>query len=166
MEETTANTPVETTPTETISAAEPTPIAEEKPAGKTYTEAEYNALLSQIKSRKKSAKANEDFKKKFEESEQARKDFEYNTKISAFVKSLNLKNDIYENHVVNYIKEKNLQFDGNKLIGGDDVVSNFKEKYADAFKEKEPLPKFADKTTSAVTPKTDDAVLRAVMGLK
>ena len=140
------------------------PKAEPQP--KTYSEAEYNALKSQLDNLKQSTKDNEDFKKKFEQSEQARKDFEHKTKVSAYVKSLGLKDDIYEKHVENLILEKGLKFDGNKLIGGDDVVKTFKETHADAFKSAEPVPKFADKTTSTVTPKPDDSILRSVMGLK
>lgn len=50
------------------------------------------------------------------------------------MKSLGLKDDIYEKHVTDLILEKELKFDGDKLIGGDDVVKQFREKYPDAFK--------------------------------
>ena len=113
---------------------------------KTYSEQEYEALRNQLEDVKKqlesyqetdieAIKASaEDFKKKWEQSEQERKDFEYNTKISAYVKSLGLKDDIYEKYVTDLILEKGLKFDGDKLIGGDDVVKQFREKYPDAFK--------------------------------
>ena len=52
----------------------PEPAPDPAPQAKTYSEDEYNALKSQLDSLKKAAKDNEDFKKKFEESEQARKD--------------------------------------------------------------------------------------------
>lgn len=109
---------------------------ENKPeqVAKTYTEQEYNALKTQLDNLKQSAKDNEDFKKKFEESEQARKDFEYKTKVGTFVKSLGLTDDIYEKYVTDIIVEKGLKFDGEKLIGGDDVVNDFKSKYPNAFK--------------------------------
>ncbi len=110
------------------------PEPKEEPQPKTYSEDEYNALRAQLDALEKSAKDNEDFKAKFEASEQARKDFEHKTKISAYVKSLALKDDIYENYVENLILEKGLQFDGDKLIGGDDVVNTFKETHPDAFK--------------------------------
>jgi hypothetical protein len=113
--------------------------AEEKPV-KIYSEAEYNALKSQLDSLKQSTKDNEDFKKKFEQSEQARKDFEHKTKISAYVKSLGLKDDIYEKHVENLLLEKGLKFENDKLIGGDDIIKSFKESHADAFKSEKPQP--------------------------
>ena len=113
---------------------ETTPQEETAPQLKTYSEDEYNALKAQLDALEKSAKDNEDFKAKFEASEQARKDFEHKTKISAYVKSLGLKDDIYENYVENLILEKSLQFDGDKLIGGDDIISSFKETHPDAFK--------------------------------
>ena len=117
----------------------PTPQAEpepkEEPAkAKTYSEDEYNALKAQLDALEKATKDNEDFKAKFEASEQARKDFEHKTKISAYVKSLGLKDDIYEKHVESLILEKGLKFDGDKLIGGDDIISSFKETHPDAFK--------------------------------
>lgn len=65
---------------------------------------------------------------------QERKAFEHRTKIAGFVKNLGLKNDVYEKHVTELILQKELKFDGNKLIGGDDVVNAFKENYPDAFK--------------------------------
>ncbi len=107
---------------------------------KTYSETEYNALKSQLDSLKQSTKDNEDFKKKFEQSEQARKDFEHKTKISAYVKALGLKDDIYEKHVENLLLEKGLKFENDKLIGGDDIIKSFKESYADAFKSEKPQP--------------------------
>ena len=115
---------------ETTPQAEPAPESQPK----TYSEDEYNALKAQLDALEKSAKDNEDFKIKFEQSEQARKDFEHKTKISSYVKSLGLKDDIYENYVENLILEKGLKFDGSKLIGGDDIVSAFKETHPDAFK--------------------------------
>lgn len=113
---------------------ETTPQEETAPQPKTYSEDEYNALKAQLDALEKSAKDNEDFKAKFEASEQARKDFEHKTKISAYVKSLGLKDDIYEKHVESLILEKGLKFDGDKLIGGDDIISAFKETHPDAFK--------------------------------
>lgn len=125
--------------------AEKSENQQESPA-KTYTEQEYQTLTDQL------AKANqtiqdfekmdidkikasvEDYKQKWEQSENDRKAFEHRTKVSGFVKSLGLKDDIYEKHVTELILEKELKFDGDKLIGGDDVVNQFKEKYPDAFK--------------------------------
>lgn len=117
-----------------------------EPTEKTYSEKEYNALKSQldtandtIKSYEKMdidgiKKSVEDYKQKWEQSENDRKAFEHKTKVSSFVKSLGLKDDIYEKHVTDLIISKELKFDGDKLIGGDDVVKQFKEKYPEAFK--------------------------------
>lgn len=149
---------------------QPEPVPEPAPApahqAKTYSEDEYNALKSQIESLKKAAKDNEDFKKKFEESEQARKDFEHKTKISSYVKALGLKDDIYEKYVENLILEKGLQFDGDKLIGGDDVVNTFKSSHPDAFKPSDPPPMFVDKANPPAPSKDDESILRSVMGLE
>ena len=138
-----------------------TPEPKTEPQPKTYSEAEYNALKSQLDSLKQSAKDNEDFKKKFEQSEQARKDFEHKTKVSAFVKSLGLKDDIYEKHVENLILEKGLKFEDDKLIGGDDVVSSFREAHADAFR-----PHMTDGVsapTSGNAPPVMDGVTKAFL---
>ena len=117
-----------------VETVEKTVEPESKPEVKTYSEEEYKALETQLDELKKSVADNEDFKAKWEQSEQARKDFEHKTKVNSFVKSLGLKDDIYEKHVSDIIIEKGLKFEGEKLIGGDDVVSVFKEKYPNAFK--------------------------------
>lgn len=138
-----------------------TPEPKTDPQPKTYSEAEYNALKSQLDSLKQSAKDNEDFKEKFEQSEQARKDFEHKTKVSAFVKSLGLKDDIYEKYVENLILEKGLKFENDKLIGGDDVVSSFREAHADAFR-----PNMTDGVsapTSGNAPPVMDGVTKAFL---
>ncbi len=138
-----------------------TPEPKTDPQPKTYSEAEYNALKSQLDSLKQSAKDNEDFKEKFEQSEQARKDFEHKTKVSAFVKSLGLKDDIYEKYVENLILEKGLKFENDKLIGGDDIVSSFRKAHADAFR-----PNMTDGVsapTSGNAPPVMDGVTKAFL---
>lgn len=117
-----------------------------EPAEKTYSEQEYNALKSQLDTANDTIKSYEkmdidgikasveDYKTKWEKSENDRKAFEHKTKVNGFVKSLGLKDDIYEKHVTDLIISKELKFDGDKLIGGDDVVKQFREKYPDAFK--------------------------------
>lgn len=116
------------------------------PTEKTYSEQEYNALAEQLRTANETIKSYKDmdidgikasveeYKQKWEQSENDRKAFEHKTKVSGFVKSLGLKDDIYEKHVTDLILEKELKFDGDKLIGGDDIVKQFKEKYPDAFK--------------------------------
>ncbi len=89
----------------------------EKPAERTYTAEEYNALKAQLDEAGRAAK---DWKTRAEQAEKERADFEHRTKLSQYVKNLNLKNDVYESHVLNLLKEKGLKFEGDKLIGGDD----------------------------------------------
>ena len=117
-----------------VETVEKTVEPESKPEVKTYSEEEYKALETQLDELKKATAENEDFKAKWEQSEQARKDFEHKTKVKNYVKSLNVKEDIYEKYVSDIIIEKGLKFEGDKLIDGDDVVSVFKEKYPNAFK--------------------------------
>ncbi|MCM1237311.1 MAG: hypothetical protein NC489_45160 [Ruminococcus flavefaciens] len=155
-------------------------VKPETPAeqAKTYSEAEYNALMEQLNTANATIQSYkdmdidgirasvEDYKTKLEQSEQERKAFEHRTKIGGFVKSLGLKDDIYEKHVTDLLLEKELKFDGDKLIGGDDVVNGFKEKYPDAFKSATPVPEFSVNTPGRSGVKDDDAFVRAVMGLK
>lgn len=149
----------DTQPTET------TPSVPEQPKVKTYSEQEYNALKTQLDNLKQSTKDNEDFKKKFEQSEQARKDFEYQTKVNEFVKSQNLDNDIYESYLKSQIAEKKLQFDeDDELIGGKKLVEQFKSKYPQAFKSAK-IPRFADNTQGKAYSVAEDT-LRKIMGLK
>ena len=134
-------------------------------APKTYSEQEYNALKTQLENLKQSAKDNEDFKKKWEQSEKERKDFEHKTKIVSYVRSLGLKDDVYEKYISDELIKAGFQFDGDKLVGGDELVSKFKETHADAFKDSEPVPKISAKATGTTVQK-DDSILRSVMGLK
>ncbi len=113
---------------------------------KTYTEEECNAIVEQLNTANATIQSYkdmdidgikqsvEDYKAKWEQAENDRKAFEHKTKVGGFVKSLGLKDDIYEKYVTDMIIAKELKFDGDKLIGGDDVVNQFREKYPDAFK--------------------------------
>ncbi len=126
--------------------AESKPESVPEQAVKTYSEQEYNALAEQLRTANDTIqsykdmdidgikKSVEDYKQKLEKSENDRKAFEHKTRVNGYVKSLGLKDDIYEKHVADLILEKELKFDGDKLIGGDDVVKQFREKYPDAFK--------------------------------
>ena len=147
-------------------------------AEKTYSEQEYNVLKSQLDTANDTIKSYEkmdidgikasveDYKTKWEKSENDRKAFEHKTKVGNFVKSLGLKDDIYEKHVIDLIISKELKFDGDKLIGGDDVVKQFREKYPDAFNPATPVPEFSVSTTGQSGIKDDDAFVRKIMGLK
>lgn len=75
----------------------------------------------------------EDYKRKWEKSEADRKAFEHRTKLSQYVKGLGLKDDVYEKHVIDLLTEKEVKFEGDKLIGGEDVLKSFRESHANAF---------------------------------
>ena len=149
-----------------------------EPTEKTYSEQEYNALKSQLDTANDTIQSYkdmdidgikasvEDYKTKWEQSENDRKAFEHKTKVNGFVKSLGLKDDIYEKHVTDLIIDKGLKFDGDKLIGGDDVVKQFREKYPDAFNPATPVPEFSVSTTGQSGIKDDDAFVHKIMGLK
>ena len=134
--------------------------AETKPE-KTYSEAEYLALQNQLNDANKTIqsfqdmdietikKSAEDWKQKAEQAENDRKAFEHRTKLQQYVKGLHLKDDIYEQYVLNLLIEKNLQFEHDKLIGGDDVVQAFRESHADAFAPN-PLERVAAPTSGNV----------------
>lgn len=147
-------------------------------AVKTYTEQEYNALMEQLNTANATIQSYKDmdidgikasveeYKTKWEQAENDCKAFEHKTKVGGFVKSLGLKDDIYEKYVTDMIIAKELKFDGDKLIGGDDVVNQFKEKYPDAFKSAQPVPEFSVNTSGKSGIRDDDAFVRSVMGLK
>ena len=128
---------------------------------KTYSEAEYIALQNQLNDANKTIqsfkdmdienikKFAEDWKQKAEQAENDRKAFEHRTKLQQYVKGLHLKDDIYEQHVLNLLIEKNLQFEHDKLIGGDDIVQAFRESHADAFAPN-PLERAAAPTSGNV----------------
>lgn len=93
-----------------------------------------------IDSVKKSAA---DWENKYKQSEADRLAFEHKTKVGNMVKGLKLKDSIYEDYLTNQIIEKQLKFEGDKLIGGDDVVKAFKEAHPDAFQTDPVPPKFS-----------------------
>lgn len=88
----------------------------------------------------------EDYKQKLEQSEKDRKAFEYQTKLGQYVKTLGLRDEIYEQYVARLLTEKGLQFDGDKLVGADDVLKPFRESHADAFQPTEPIKPFMGRT--------------------
>lgn len=121
-------------------------------APKTYTEAQYQALETKVQSlTDQLAEANKtiksytdmdidgikqsaaDWEQKAKQAEADRAAFEHRTKLAAYVRGLHLKDDIYEAHVTKLLEEKGLKFEGDKLIGGEDVVQSFRESHADAF---------------------------------
>lgn len=154
-EEVKENTPVEVEPTEPI--PEPQKV-------RTYSEEEYNALKMQLESLEKSAKDNEDFKKKFEQSEKDRKEFEYQTHLNGYVKSLGLVDDIYEEKLATLLRNGGAKFEKDKIINADETLKTFKEKYPQAFKNNT-IPRFVDNTQGKASSVAEDT-LRKIMGLK
>ena len=90
---------------------------------------------------------------------------EYDNKLDKYVGTLNLKNDIYKKEVISRIKEKELKFDGDTLLGGEEFVKGFKEQYAEAFNDTKPKPTFSDSTLGTPS-NSDENALRIAMGLK
>lgn len=88
----------------------------------------------------------EDWKTKAETAKEEKESFIHKTKVKDYVKSLNLRDGVYEDHVTKLLLDNKLQFDGDVLIGGDDIVTKFKETYPTAIKEDKPQPKFASAT--------------------
>ncbi len=78
-------------------------------------------------------KSAEEWEAKYKKSEADRAAFEHKIKVGSLVKELKLKDNIYEDYLTNQLIEKELKFDGDKLIGGDDVINAFKEAHPDAF---------------------------------
>lgn len=116
---------------------------------KTYSEKEYEALAEQLRS------AEEKWKK----SESDRKAFEYRTKLAFYVKGLRLRDEVYEAYVTKLLEEKGLKFDGNRLIGGDDAVQDFRKDHEYAF-----IPDSEERVSSSTSgrvPRTANAVEQA-----
>lgn len=154
------------------------PEKQENPAPKTYTEEQYQALEAKVQNLtaelteanktiksytdmdiegiKKSAA---DWEQKAKQAEADRAAFEHRTKLAAYVRGLNLKDDIYEAHVTKLLEEKGLKFEGDKLIGGDDVVQAFRESHADAFAPDK--SEQAAAPTSGKAPEAMDGVAKA-----
>lgn len=114
-------------------AAIQTQLDEANTTIKSYTDMDIDSV-------KKSAA---DWENKYKQSEADRLAFEHKTKVGNMVKGLKLKDSIYEDYLTNQIVEKQLKFEGDKLIGGDDVVKAFKEAHPDAFQTDPVPPKFS-----------------------
>lgn len=130
---------------------------------KTYTEEEYNALKLQLENLEKSTKDNDDFKAKWEQSEQARKDFEYQTNMDKYIKSLGLVDDVYEEKLSALLQEGGAVFKKGDIENAEDTLEKFKKKYPQAFKCAK-IPRFVDDTQGKAL--ADDSTLRKIMGLK
>lgn len=150
----------------------------EEPQVKTYSEAEYNALQEQLKTANDTIQSYKDmdidgikasveeYKQKFEKAESDRKAFEHKTKLGQYVKSLGLRDDVYEQHVTNLLLEKGLQFDGDKLIGADETLKDFRESHADAFVPVKPYAGHTPGLPTNTASENQMKTLRSIYGLK
>lgn len=95
-------------------------------------------------------KAAEDYKKKFEQAqkdaEEKERETQYNSNLDEYMKNLNINDEVHAENLRKQIREKNLPFENGKLIGGDDIVNMYKEKYPNVFKKEEDIPYFAEST--------------------
>lgn len=89
-----------------------------------------------IASIKKSA---DDWKQKYEDLEKQKTEEEYERKIDNYISGLNMNDEVHAEKLKSQIKEKELKFEDNKLIGGDDIVKLYKEKYPHVFGNEQKL---------------------------
>lgn len=156
-----------------------TETAPETPAEKTYSEADYNALKTQLDEANKTIqgfkdmdiesiqKSADDWKQKAEALEQAQKERDYSDKLDKFVASQNMKNEIYASHLKGLLKEAELKFDKEgSLIGGAEIVQKLKASCPDAFADDKPKPEFTASTAGNTAKTPDDDAVRRIMGLK
>lgn len=83
-----------------------------------------------IESIKKSA---DDWKQKYEDLEKQKAEEEYERKIDNYISGLDMNDEVHAEKLKSQIKEKQLKFEDDKLIGGDDIVKIYKEKYPHVF---------------------------------
>lgn len=83
-----------------------------------------------IESIKKSA---DDWKQKYEDLEKQKVEEEYERKIDNYIGGLEINDEVHAEKLKSQIKEKELKFENDKLIGGDDIVKTYKEKYPHVF---------------------------------
>lgn len=83
--------------------------------------------------------AADDWKAKYEAAEADKTAMQHKHKLEGYVKGLGLRDDVYEAHVTKQLTDAGLQFDdAGKLIGGDDIVSKFRESHPGAFLDTKP----------------------------
>lgn len=100
-----------------------------------------------IESIKKTA---DEYKQKFEQAqkdaEKKEKEMQYDSNLDEYMKNLNINDEVHAENLRKQIKEKNLPFENGKLIGGDDIVNMYKEKYPSIFVKEEDIPSFVSST--------------------
>lgn len=78
-------------------------------------------------------KAADDWKQKYEDLEKQKAEEEYERKIENYISGLNMNDEVHAEKLKSQIKEKELKFEDDKLIGGEDIVKAYKEKYPHVF---------------------------------
>lgn len=89
-----------------------------------------------IESVKKSA---EDWEQKYKNLEKQKAEEEYERKIDNYISGLSMNDEVHAEKLKSQIKEKELKFENEKLIGGDDIVKEYKEKYPHVFGNEQKL---------------------------
>ena len=108
-----------------------------------------------------------DWQKKYEAAQEQMQQLEYSAKLDKFVAQQGCRNPIYADYLKRQIESKQLKFDGDTLLGGEDVVKALKESCPDAFStEDEKSPVFVDSTPGSTNKDVTDEMVRRVMGLK
>ena len=93
---------------------------------------------------------------------------EYDIKLNDYAKDLKFSSNSARKSFMNDLKEKELKFEDDKLVGFDDFVSSYKENDPTAFiEEKKEEPSVTVNTGDSHNDKndTDDAFINKVMGL-
>lgn len=113
-----------------------------------------------------------DLQKKYEEDTKALNSKyearEYDIKLNDYAKDLKFSSNSARKSFMNDLKEKELKFEDDKLVGFDDFVNSYKESDPDAFiEEKKEEPSVTVNTGDSHSDKedTDDAFINKVMGL-
>lgn len=167
---------------------EPTQQQEQtpEPQEKTYSEEDYNALqakldtvtgqLNEANNKIKSysdmdidgiKQSAADWQKKCEAAQDQMQKMEYDAKLDKFVAKQGCKNPIYADYLKRQIEGKQLKFDGDTLLGGEDVVKALRESCPDAFAAAEDnKPVFVESAPGTASKNATDEAIRRVMGLK
>lgn len=113
-----------------------------------------------------------DLQKKYEEDTKALNSKyearEYDIKLNDYAKDLKFSSNSARKSFMNDLKEKELKFEDDKLVGFDDFVNSYKESDPDAFiEEKKEEPSVTVNTGDSHNDKedTDDAFINKIMGL-
>ena len=114
----------------------------------------------------------EDLQKKYEEDTKALNSKyearEYDIKLNDYTKDLKFSSNSARKSFMNDLKEKELKFEDDKLVGFDDFVNSYKESDPSAFieeKKEEPSVTVSTGGNHNDTENSDDAFINKIMGL-